>query len=471
LRAALFPYLFARHEGGTFILRVEDTDQERLVEGAVENLLRTLAWAGIVPDEGPYLDTAGQVQQRGNFGPYVQSERLPLYKKYAEELITKEAAYYCFCTSERLQQLREEQQAKKLPTKYDRHCAAIPLEESRQRVGAGESHVIRLKMPSEGETVFNDLVRGEVRFKNELIDDQVLLKSDGFPTYHLAVVVDDHLMEITHVIRGEDWISSTPKHLQLYKYFGWDAPVFGHLPLILNPDKSKLSKRQGDVAVEDYQKKGYLPEALVNFIAFLGWNPGDERELFTLDELIKEFSLAKVSKAGAVFNVEKLGWYNKEYLKRLSNEALVVRALPFLVEAGHVKEKNEWLADVLALEKERVTTLAEFPEALTFIFQLPSYPPELLVWKKSSREEALTVLSGLVDLLHAVTESSWVKENLEKLVLDWTATKEYQKGAVLSPLRVALSGQQNSPGPFEIAAVLGKSESLHRLKHALGVLS
>ncbi len=483
LRTALYSYLLAKQNKGQFLLRIEDTDRERFVADGTSNILKSLYWANIIPDEGVQLETdfepnESQVMQAGDAGPYIQSERLEIYQEHIKPLIEAGNAYYCFCTTERLEALREEQQKNKLPTAYDRLCLKLSPEEIQKQIAAGEKHVVRLKMPKEGQTVFNDLIRGEISFENKLIDDQVLIKSDGFPTYHFAVVVDDHLMKITHVVRGEEWISSTPKHLQLYKYFGWEAPQFGHLPLLLNADKSKLSKRQGDVAVADYEKKGYLPEALINFVAFLGWNPGTEKELFTLQELVAEFSLEKVSKAGAVFNLDKLDWYNREYLKRIPNDELVARALPFLIEAGLIKSEagtadlqKPWLAEVLALEKERVTTLAEFPAALKFVFELPVYAPELLVWKKSSKEEALTVLSELETLLQQLPESKWSRELIESAVMEWTVQKEYQKGAVLSPLRVALSGQQNSPGPFEIAAVLGKSESLHRLKHALGVLS
>ncbi len=484
LRTALYAYIIAKQNNGQFLLRIEDTDRERYVADGVEHILKALYWVGIEPDEGVKLDeysTPGEVQviEEGAKGPYTQSKRLEIYQKYAAELIDKGAAYHCFCSNERLDKLREEQQKNKLPSGYDRFCLThVPLEEASERIKKGERHVVRLKMPKDGETVFNDTIRGEVRFKNNLVDDQVLIKSDGFPTYHMAVVVDDHLMEITHVIRGEEWISSTPKHLQLYTYFGWQPPQFAHLPLFLNADRSKLSKRQGDVSVHDYRTKGYLPEAILNFMAFLGWNPGDEREIFSLTDLVKEFSLAKVSKAGGVFNLEKLDWYNREYLKRISDDELVKRALPFLIEAGLIKSETSiaefqkpWLAQVLALEKERVTTLAEFPEALKFVFELPAYLPELLVWKKSSREEALSVLEALENLLHQVPESKWDREGLEKMVVEWIVQKDYQKGAVLSPLRVALSGQQNSPGPFEIAAVLGKTESLHRIKHALALLS
>lgn len=535
LRTALYSYLVAKQAGGTFVLRIEDTDRERQVPEGTLNILKSLYWAGVVPDEGVKLKVAGdgkpplapswkegdyEVIQEGNKEPYIQSERLEIYQQYANQLIEQGHAYYCFCTPERLEELREYQQARKLPTMYDRHCLKIDPKEETEKVKRGEPHVIRLKMPREGETVFTDLIRGEVSFKNELIDDQVLIKSDGFPTYHLAVVVDDHLMEITHVIRGEEWVSSTPKHIQLYTYFGWEMPQFAHLPLILNPDKSKLSKRQGDVAVEDYCAKGYLPEALVNFIAFLGWNPGPpeptekglgwrglgyrgifkaDKEIYSLEELIRDFDIKKVNKGGAVFNLEKLDWYNKEYMKWLPLSELVERAKPWLdsvipseapersrggeVEESRVtgqrdfstplrsaRDDKTWLEKVIALERERVTTLSELPEAVRFVFELPEYPMELLVWRKGTLEETQKNLAELKDFLNSLDDSAWTKEELEKRVGEWIKEKGYSTGSVLWPLRAALSGQQNSPGPYEIADVLGKQEAIKRLEISIDKL-
>jgi glutamyl-tRNA synthetase len=468
LRTALYAYCFAKKNKGKFVLRVEDTDQKRFVEGALENLLRSLYWAELIPDEGVMLDKNQKIVQKGDCGgSYIQSERLDIYRGHADELIEKGHAYHCFCTPERLEELRQKQQLNKLPTGYDGHCREIDPVEAKKRALQGEKHVIRMKMPKEGETVFLDQIRGEVRFKNELIDDQVLVKSDGFPTYHLAVVVDDHFMKITHIIRGEEWLSSVPKHLQLYKYFGWDVPAMAHLPLILNSDKSKLSKRQGDVAVEDYIKKGYLKDALINFIALLGWNPGGERELFTLDELVNEFSLENVSKSGAVFNLQKLDWFNKEYMKRLSPDELIVLAKPFFETAGiELTMSNEQFAKIVSLERERVATLAELPGAVGFIFKLPDYQPVLLVWKKSSLDELKKVLPELMEFLSGLKDKDWAKEKLEKRVGEWIKEKGYSNGAVLWPLRVALSGQENSPGPFEIAEVLGKEESIKRIEIA-----
>ncbi|OGH81249.1 MAG: glutamate--tRNA ligase [Candidatus Magasanikbacteria bacterium RIFCSPLOWO2_02_FULL_44_11] len=476
LRTALYSYLFAKKQKGKFLVRIEDTDRERLVADGTLNILQSLDWAGIVQDEGVCLaKDKNQIDQKGDRGPYIQSERLSIYRKYAEELLQKKAAYYCFCMPERLEELRDQQTKNKMPTGYDQHCLkTIPPEEAQKRVKAGERHVVRLAMPKIGETVFFDLIRGEVRIKNELVDDQILIKSDGFPTYHLAVVVDDHTMEISHVIRGEEWISSTPKHLQLYLNFGWKPPEFAHLPLLLNTDKSKLSKRQGDVAVVDYQKKGYLPEALVNFVAFLGWNPGGEQEIFGLDELIKAFSLEKVGKGGSVFNIEKLDWFNKEYLKRLDPAALLKRAWPWLVEAKLIDEKkledkkySDWLARVLMLERERVTTLSELPAAIRFIFSVPDYPVEMLVWKKGTREEVKKVIPDLLAYLETLKDIDWHTKTLEDNIKTWIEANSFQVGSVLWPFRVALSGLEKSPGPFEIAAVLGKAEVVTRLKAAI----
>lgn len=468
LRTALYGYIVAKQSGGKFLLRIEDTDQARKVEGGIENILRSLKWAGIEAQEGVVM-VENRVEQKGNDGPYIQSERLSIYQKYVEELIEKDLAYYCFCSSERLEEVRTYQQKNKLPTGYDGHCRDLSLEEAKKRIADGESYVVRMKMPKDGETRFADEVRGEVIFKNELVDDQVILKSDGFPTYHLAVVVDDHLMGINFVIRGEEWLPSTPKHIQLYKYFGWEPPKFAHLPLLLNLDRSKLSKRQGDVAVEDYAKKGYLPEALVNFVAFLGWNPGDDREIFSLEELIKEFQVNKIGHAGAVFNLEKLNWYNKEYLKKKDNLELVELMKPFFKEVGiHTEEKTaEWLSKTINLEKERATTLFELAENLKFVFALPEYTGDNLVWKKSNAEEAKNILSETKEFLSGVGENEWSKDNLFAKVGEWIKEKGYNNGQVLWPLRVALSGQENSPGPFEIAEVLGKTESLERINIAL----
>ena len=469
LRTALYSYLFAKKHGGKFLLRIEDTDRERFVVGGIANILNSLTWSGVTPDEGVtgvVVDNGNEleVSNNGEQGPYLQSARLDIYKEYAQKLLDAGHAYYCFCTSERLEKLRADQQARKMPTGYDGLCAKLSSAEAKQRAEGGEKHVMRLKMEKSGETVFNDLIRGEVRFKNELVDDQVLIKSDGFPTYHFAVVVDDHLMGITHIIRGEEWISSVPKHVQLYKFFGWDVPEMAHLPLLLNQDKSKLSKRQGDVAVEDYRKKGYLPEALINFVAFLGWNPGTEKEIYSLEELIQDFDLSKVGNTGAVFNLDKLNWFNKQYIKNLSNQELAERAKPWLTEVGI--SNSELLEKAVGLERERIATLAELPGAIRFVFELPDYNSELLVWKKSSKEEVTSTLPQLIKFFESLDETKWTKEDLETQTKAWIAEKGLSVGSILWPMRVALSGQENSPGPFEIAEVLGKDGTVERLSFA-----
>src|SRR3989344_3652188 len=314
LRTALYDYLFAKKNKGTYILRIEDTDKARTVPGALDNIVQTLHELGLTSDEGPYWNNG--VKVRGDFGPYQQSERLSLYSKHAGELVKNKHAYYCFCTPERLEELRNTQEAAHQPPKYDKHCLKLTPEEVNQKLLNQEKHVVRLNVPADQTITFTDMVHGEISISSNDVDDQVLLKSDGYPTYHLASVVDDHLMKISHVIRGEERLPSLPKHILPSQAFGYQPPVFVHLPLLLNPDRSKLSKRQGDVAVEDYLAKGYLPQALLNYTALLGWNPGTEREFFSLDELAGEFSLEKLNKAAAIFDVQKLNWFNAEYTRR-----------------------------------------------------------------------------------------------------------------------------------------------------------
>lgn len=467
LRTALYAYLVARSQGGTFALRIEDTDQGRFVEGAIQDFLNSLQWAGITVGEGVVMQN-GAVTQTGDKGPYVQSERLAIYHEHAEKLIAAGHAYYCFCTKERLEELRKFQELNKLAPGYDGHCRDVDAVESAKRVAFGEMHVVRMKMPKEGVSVFEDAIRGRVEFKNALIDDQVLVKADGFPTYHLAVVVDDHFMECTHVIRGEEWLSSTPKHLVLYQMFGWEAPTFAHLPLLVNIEKKKLSKRHGDVSVRDYREKGYLPEALVNFIAFLGWNPGTAQELFTLAELEKEFSLAKVAKSPAVFNVEKLNWFNRQYLASLPLARIVEEAKPFFAARSEFASvSSEQLAAAIDLERGRVETLAQLPDAIQFVLKPGEYEAEMLVWKKGTPEEAKQIFAELAALLPTI---EWSKENLDTKLQAWIADKGYGVGNVMWPLRVALSGQKNSPGPTELATVLGQAETLQRLSAATAKL-
>jgi len=471
LLTVLFDYLFARHHRGTFVLRIEDTDQKREVEGSVENILKVLKWAGLEPDEGIFLNSEGKAASRGKYGPYTQSERLPIYQKYAQKLIEAGAAYYCFCSAERLEEVRAEQEARKELTHYDRHCRDLSREEAEKKIKNGAPHVIRQKVPADGEIILNDLIRGEVKFPLDSVDDSVLLKSDGFPTYHLAVVVDDYLMKITHVIRGQEWLPSTPKHLLLYKSFGWAPPQFAHMSHLLNKDRTKLSKRKGDVAVEDYIRKGYLPEALINFLVTTGWNEGEgsEQELYSTAELIKKFDLGKVHRTGAIFDVDKLDWFNGMYIRKLSPEKLVELARPYLEEAGYKVADEKLLQKVVLLEQERIKKLSDLPELVKFVFaEKLDYDPALLVWKKSTADQTKNILIDLEKFFAEIND--WSKENLEKKIMAWVVNRGLTNGEVLWPMRVALTGEKNSPGPFEVAEVLGKDKSLMRIKEAIEIM-
>jgi len=493
LRTALYNYLFAKKNGGDFILRIEDTDRSRYVEGAVEKVISSLEWAGLFYNEGVYAtkiigdDKKTVVQsitypntfEVGECGPYVQSERLELYKKYAEQLVKEGKAYYCFCEPERLEEMREKQQKDKKAPMYDRYCLQNMTEEQiNEKLKENCPATIRLKVPRSEEIVFEDMVRGKVSFNTNNIDDQILLKSDGFPTYHLASVVDDHLMKITHVLRAEEWLPSTPKHILLYKAFGWDMPIFAHLPQLLSVDKKKLSKRMGDVAVEDYINKGYLKEAIVNFVALLGWNPGEGsvQEIFSMDELIEKFDLAKVHKAGAVFDIKKLDWINAQYIKKMSVDEIYQNALIYLKQkefyktwaqekgAGDEKTKEEFVKKVLTIEKDRLAKFSEVGENNKFFFQEIEYDKELLRWKKNSDAETKQALETAIKVLEKISDADWTLKNLEEKLLEAAGEK---RGDLLWPLRAALTGEQKSPSPFEVAWVLEKKETLSRIEQAL----
>ncbi len=464
LRTAFYNYLFARKHEGKMVLRIEDTDQQRFVEGAIESLLCTLAAMGIIYDEGPFLRNA-HLEQRGDQGPYIQSQRLEIYKKHAKQLVEAGKAYYCFCSSDRLDELRHQQEIIKISTKYDRHCFALSKEEVIKRLEQGESYVIRLLVP-EGETSFEDVIRGKITIANQEVDDQVLLKSDGFPTYHLAVVIDDHYMEITHIIRGEEWISSVPKHILLYRAFGWELPIFAHVPLILNEDRSKLSKRQGDVAVEDYLAKGYLPEALLNFITLLGFNPKGDQEIYSVAELIEEFVLEKINKSGAIFNREKLDWMNGTYIRQLSDEQYLEYCRKFT--PADISVDVEKLKRIYQIEKERLVRFDEIGTKIQEYQTLPEYEASLLLWKKADALDAKKHLEALFSLCQSSSEDIWQDLGLiEKAILQYIESTIIPKGNVLWPLRVALSGLQHSPSPFELLWVCGKEESLRRIQIAL----
>lgn len=460
LRTALYNFLFAQKNRAEFVLRVEDTDKKRFVEDALKSLLKTLDWVGITYDEGPIK----------------QSERLDVYKKYAKELVKNGHAYYCFCEPERLEEMRKEQQALKKPPIYDQYCLRNTTpDEVNKKLKENCPHTIRLKVPKDEVIEFEDIIRGKVKFNTNIIDDQVLLKSDGYPTYHLANVVDDHEMKITHVIRGEEWLPSVPKHLLIYKYLGWEPPQFAHVPLLLNADRSKLSKRQGDVAVEDYIKKGYLKEAIINFVVFLGWNPGggSTQEIFTIEELIKIFDLSRVHKGGAVFDVQKLNWLNSQWIKKISIDDLYDRSLEFWKgkdfynNAPEEKKSEEFIKKVLTVEQDRLTTLSGVGESSKFFFTNINYSKNLLRWKEMSDEEIKESLQKSLDILTNTSDNSWSRENLEKILLEAAGDK---KGELLWPLRVALTGEQKSPSPFEVAWVLDKKESIKRINEAISKL-
>ncbi|MDP4174293.1 MAG: glutamate--tRNA ligase [Bacteroidota bacterium] len=457
LRTALYNYLFAKNNNGKFILRIEDTDRNRYVEGAVENLIAALKWVGLEYEEGP--------DKGGNYGPYMQSERLDIYKKYAQELVAQKKAYYCFCTPERLSQVRDEQQKQGLQPKYDKHCLSLSAEEIEEKLKNNVPYVIRMNIEPDMKIAFEDVIRGSVEFDSNIIDDQVLIKSDGYPTYHLANVVDDHLMKITHVIRGEEWLSSTPKHVLLYDFFGWEKPVFAHLPLLLNPDRSKLSKRQGDVAVEDYRAKGYLKDALVNFVALLGWNAGDDKEYYELEEMVEKFSLERVNKSGAVFNIEKLNWLNAEHLRKKPDEELL-SMLKDELEVSKYKGKifsDKYLLLVIEAMKERVSFVKEYIEKSPYFFEAPEeYDQDVIKkrWKEGSAENILK----LAEKFSALQDP--VKEDYETALRQTAEELGIGTGKLIHPVRLAVSGVGGGPGLFDILYIIGKDETISRLKRA-----
>lgn len=458
LRTALYNYLFARKNKGKFVLRIEDTDRKRFVEGAVENLLSTLDWVGLDYDEGPGKD--------GDHGPYFQSERLDIYNKYLNELIEKGDAYYCFCSAERIEKLREEQNARKEQAKYDKHCLNLSPQEVKKKLADNEPNVVRLNVRPGQKIIIDDIIRGKVEFNSDIVDDQILRKTDGFPTYHLANVVDDHLMKITHVIRGEEWLSSTPKHALLYDSFGWERPVFAHLPLLLNPDKSKLSKRQGDVAVEDYQNKGYLKEALLNFVALLGWNAGDDVEFYEMEQMIEKFSLERVNKAGAVFNVEKLNWLNFEHLKKKPNEEILTMLRDELKSSKYNEQNfsDEYLLNVIEAMKERVSFVREFIENSFYFFEAPKEYDEKTLQKRW-KEDSPKLLLQLKDEFAKLENPS--KEDFEKALKGLAEKLDVGLGKLIHPVRLAVSGVGQGPGVFDLLYILGKDEVLNRIDTAL----
>ncbi len=462
LRTALYTYLLTKSKGGKFILRIEDTDQERLVEGATDVIYRTMKDTGLIHDEGPDVG--------GEYGPYIQSERRGIYKEFAEKLVELGHAYYCFCSKERLDELREKQEAAKVPTKYDGLCSRLSKEEVEAKLAAGEPYVIRQKMPKYGKTTFKDEVFGEISVENSILDDNVLLKADGLPTYNFANVIDDHLMNITHIIRGSEYLSSTPKYNLLYEAFGWEIPTYIHVSPVMRDSQKKLSKRDGDASYEDFIKKGYLKEAVVNYIALLGWSPGGDREKYTIDELIEIFDVKGISKSPAIFDENKLAWLNGEYIRELSAEEFHEKALPWY--DGVIKNPDIDLKEVSALLQKRCEKLSDIPEQVDFFDALPEYDIDMYTHKKmkTNPENSLVSLQNAIEVIKGIED--WTFDNLHDALMDLVAKMEVKNGIVLWPIRVAVSGKAFTPGGgVEIAYILGKDETIRRMEIGIEKLS
>ena len=466
MRTALFAWLFARHEGGSFIVRIEDTDVTRKVKGAVEAILDGLRWLELDWDEGPEVG--------GKYGPYFQSQRLKLYHGAAERLISQGDAYYCYCSPQRLEEMRAEQVRRKQPPGYDRHCRELSAEERRQKEAEGIIPVVRFKTPLEGQTRFNDLIWGGVTFENSTIDDFVLLKSDGYPTYHLANVVDDHAMEISHVIRAEEWISSTPRHLLLYQALNLEPPQFIHHPMILGPDRVKLSKRHGAVSIIEYREQGYLPETMLNFLALIGWSLDDKTELLSRQELVDNFSLDRIGKTGAIFNRDKLGWMNGVYIRGLSPEDFVQRSLPFLDKGLPLEVKRpldiDYVRQIMPLIQERAKTLADVAELTKFFFvdelDYKKHPP---IGKNMDAAASATALEASRQRLQAL--EMFDEASLEASLRPLAGELDLNTGQLFGTLRVASTAEVATPPLFQTMAVLGKERCLIRIKSALDRLS
>ena len=451
-RTALFNWLFARQTGGTFVLRVEDTDKERSKKEYEKEIIEQLQWLGIDWDEGP--------DKKGDFGPYRQSERTEIYKKYLQELLDKGEAYYCYCTKEDIEAQKQALTAQGLPPKYNGHCRNLKVPPERK-----SPEVIRFKVP-EVKVEFDDMVRGKVVFDAALFGDMIIAKDLDNPLYNFAVVVDDDLMKISHVIRAEDHISNTPKQILMQRALGFSEPIYAHLPLILNADRSKMSKRFADTAVLDYRNEGYLPQAVVNFLAFLGWHPKNDREIMTPRELVELFDIGRVQKAGAVFNQEKLDWLNREYLKKMSDAEIADLAMPFFA-GEQISSDKEKIERAVSVVRGRASTLRDFVSTGKLFFELPDYEAGLLVWQKapSSLPQIAGILREACDMVKGVSDKKFTREHLSPVVMGMIGKR--QRGEVLWPLRVALSGQATSPDPVEIMEVVGKEESLRRIEIAI----
>ena len=462
LRSALYEFLIAKHEGGDFMLRIEDTDQERFVEGATEIIYRTLEKTGLIHDEGPDKD--------GGYGPYIQSERMKtgIYMKYAKELIDKGEAYYCFCDKERLASLKTEVVEGKEITVYDKHCLSLSKEEVERNLAEGKPFVIRQNIPNEGTTTFHDELYGDITVENCELDDMILIKTDGYPTYNFANVVDDHTMNITHVVRGNEYLSSSPKYQRLYDAFGWESPVYVHLPLITDENHKKLSKRSGHSSFEDLIEQGFVTEAVVNYIALLGWSPEDNREIFSLDELIREFDYHRISKSPAVFDIVKLRWMNGEYIKAMDFDTYYQMAKPYIDETVRSDVDKMTLAQWV---KTRIEVFPDIPALIDFVDELPDYDIEMYTHKKmkTNAETSLQVLKEVLPILES--ENDYSNDNLYSLLLKFIEEKGYKNGFVLWPIRTAVSGKQMTPaGATELMELFGKDETIKRIKAGISKL-
>lgn len=476
-RTALFNYLFAKSQSGKFILRIEDTDLERSDEKFTKEIIESLKWLGIDYDEGPDID--------GDFGPYRQSERLETYKKYLQQLLKENKAYYCFCSEEELEVERQAQMKRGEPPVYSGRCANLNEAEIKKFLDEGRKPIIRFRMPTK-KIIFEDLIKGTLEFDTKLIGDITIAKNLDAPLYNFAVVVDDETMKISHVIRGEDHISNTPKQIAMIEALGFKKPKYAHIPLTLAPDRTKLSKRHGAMALAEYRAMGYLPEALLNFMAFMGWNPKTDQEFFTKEELIKVFSMDNMNKAAAIFNIEKLNWLNGNYIRKMDLSELTEKCIPYFESANLIGKagETEWkisetgepiifdqLKKITALTQERLVKLSDLPGLVSFLFKKElSYDKQLLIWKKMTAKETVEHLSEIEKFLTGADEDKFIKENLEKEIKNLIEEKKLGVGETLWPLRVALTGLKASPPPFDVAEILGKGKTLMRIKSAISLL-
>ncbi|HAS74576.1 MAG TPA: glutamate--tRNA ligase [Clostridiales bacterium UBA8960] len=474
LRTALYNYLYAKQNDGTYLIRIEDTDQTRLVDGAIEGMVEAMTWAGVPHDEGPFLDEdTHKIYEVGAYGPYIQSNRLEIYKKHAETLVEKGHAYYCFCSRERLDEIRETQKSQGLTPKYDGFCRALSKEEVKAKLQAGVAHVVRLKLPENREIEFNDAIKGSVVVNTNDMDDQVLMKTDGFPTYHMAVVVDDHYMGITHVVRGDEWLISTPKHIYTYEAFGWTPPQFVHLPVILGQTKKKLSKREGDVAVEDFRRRGYLPEALINYIALVGWSPEDGQEIMSMQTLIEKFSFDRVSKSSGVFDVDKLNWMNNLYIKNYDLDKLTQLCKPYLIENGFCDQdvyddSYDKMKKIVEVLRERLNKLEDLKDYNSFFTKMD-------VQLEDDEAKEILMMPHVPELLLNFADKIMAIEHLNadavKLVLKEIQKETGHKGKNLfMPVRVGITGQVHGPDIAVVIEILGAKLTKERIMYSVNHL-